>query len=116
MSVIDDFLSKIEPEKRKELERIRRIAKQTVLDAKEVIRYGMPTLTHNGKPFLGFNTHKHHIGIYPYGAEPIAVFQNELMAFQHSSGAIRVPYGKAFPEELLIKIIQYKIRKIDTKG
>ena len=42
MSVIDDYLSKLEPDKRKQLERIRTIPLHVVPDAQEVISYGMP--------------------------------------------------------------------------
>jgi hypothetical protein len=51
MTVIDDYLITVEPSKRKELERIRALAKQTVPGAEEAIVYGMPTLKYQGKPF-----------------------------------------------------------------
>ena len=114
MSVIDDYLKKIEPTKRKQLERIREIAKQVVPDAKEVISYGMPTLQYKGKSFLGFNAHANHIGVYPFGAEEIEVFRDKLSEYKYglSSGAIRVPYDKPFPENLLKEIIKHRIKRI----
>lgn len=114
MTVIDEYLQKIEPEKRKELERIREIAKEVVPNAEEVIGYGMPTLKYKGKAFLGFNVHKNHIGIYPYGGEPIEALKDKLSSYEHSSGAIRVPYDKPFPEDLLKEIIRYRISKISV--
>ena len=66
MTHIDDYLTKVEPSKRQELERIRALAKKIVPGSEEAIVYGMPTLKYQGKPFLGFNAHKQHIGIYPY--------------------------------------------------
>lgn len=116
MSVIDEYLKNIEPSKRKELERIRAIAKQVVPDAEEVISYGMPALKYKGKPFLGFNTHTNHIGIYPYGGEEIEVFKDKLTVFKYgfSSGAIRVPYDKPFPENLLKEIIKHRIKRLDS--
>jgi uncharacterized protein YdhG (YjbR/CyaY superfamily) len=114
MTVIDTYLNKIELSKRKELERIREIAKQVVPNAEEVISYGMPTLTYKGKPFLGFNSHKSHIGIYPYGNEEIEVFKDKLVNLNYgfSSGAIRVPFASPIPDSLLKDIINYRIKRI----
>lgn len=114
MTIIDDYLKKIEPKKRKQLERIKEIAKQVVPDAEEVISYGMPTLQYKGKSFLGFNTHTSHIGIYPYGGEEIEIFNEKLTKLKYgfSSGAIRVPFNKEFPEILLKEIIQHRIKRL----
>ena len=112
MTVIDNYLAKIEPEKRKQLERIREIAKRLVPEAEEVISYGMPTLKYEGTSFLGFNAHRDHIGIYPYGGEEIMVFRDQLAQFGTSKGAIRVPYDKPFPEDLLREIIAHRIARI----
>ncbi|MGA2967778.1 MAG: DUF1801 domain-containing protein [Candidatus Levyibacteriota bacterium] len=116
MTTIDDYLKKIEPTKREQLERIKGIAKQVVPDAQEVISYGMPTLKYKGKSFLGFNAHTNHIGIYPYGGEEIEVFKDKLSEYKYgfSSGAIRVPYDKPFPENLLKEIIKHRIKRITT--
>jgi len=117
MTPIDEYLKKVEPAKKKELERIREIAKKIVPDAEEVISYGLPTLRYKGKSFLGFDAHIHHIGIYPYGGEEIEVFKDILTKHNYgfSSGAIRVPYDHPIPESLLKKIIDYKISRISNQ-
>lgn len=115
MSVIDDYLKPIDSEKKNALERIRYIAKKVVPLATETISYGMPTLQYKGKSFLGFNLHKNHIGLYPYGAEEIAVFKNELKDYGLSSGAIRIAFHQEFPEDLLTKIIHHRIKRIEKK-
>lgn len=116
MSVIDDYLKNIESKKREQLERIRKIAKEVVPDAQEVISYGMPTLKYKGNSFLGFNAHTNHIGIYPYGGEEIEVFKDKLTeyGYEFSSGTIRVPDDKPFPEGLLKKIIKHRVKRIRT--
>lgn len=104
----------VDPKKDKALERIRKIAREVVPEATEVISYGMPTLQYHGKSFLGFQAHKNHIGIYPYGGEEIEVFQHELdrLGYGYSKGAIRVPFDGEFPEELLRDIIHHRITRI----
>lgn len=116
MTVIDDYLQKIEPSRRQQLERIRKIAKETAPGSQEVISYGMPTLQYHGKSFLGFNVHSNHIGIYPYGGEEINVFQKEIteLGYGFSSGAIRVNFDKQIPEDLLKKIIRHRIKRLSV--
>jgi uncharacterized protein YdhG (YjbR/CyaY superfamily) len=112
---IDDYLEKIEPEKRKALERIRVLAKAMVPNAEEVISYGMPTLKYAGKPFLGFDAHANHIGIYPYSGQVIATLKDQLRGYRLSKGAIRVPLDKPMPKTILSKVIKCRLQAIRTK-
>lgn len=114
MTVIDDYFQKIDPDKRAELQRIREIAKKVVPDAEETIGYGMPTLKYKGKAFLGFDVHKNHIGIYPYGGEEIEKLKDKLGDYGYSSGAIRVPFDHPIPESLLKEIITLRIKRINS--
>ncbi len=114
MTVIDDYLTTVEPSKRKELERIRTLAKQSVPDAEEAIVYGMPTLKYRGKPFLGFDAHKHHIGIYPYSGEVVETLKDQLLGYGFSKGAIRVPLDHPISEEMLRQIIELRLKLITS--
>src|ERR1700730_15193956 len=100
MTLIDDYLEKVEASKRRELERIRTLAKQRVAGAEEAISYGMPTLKYQGKPFLGFDAHKNHIGIYPYSGEVVEELKDQLHDYAVSKGAIRVPLDHPLSEAL----------------
>lgn len=115
MSVIDEYLKKFEMPKRKELERIRSIAKKIVPDAEESIGYDMPTLRYKGHSFLGFTIHKEHLGIYPYGGEVIEALKNQLKEYGLSKGTIRVPFDHPISENMLKKIIIYRIKQIEKK-
>jgi uncharacterized protein YdhG (YjbR/CyaY superfamily) len=112
MTGIDDYLATVEPSKRKELERIRTLAKQTVPDAEEAITYNMPTLKYQDKPFLGFDAHKNHIGIYPYSGQVIETLKDQLHDYSFSKGAIRVPLDHPISEELLKQIIYLRLKQI----
>jgi uncharacterized protein YdhG (YjbR/CyaY superfamily) len=112
VSVIDDYLKNVEPAKRRELERIRALAKAAVPDAEEAISYGMPTLKHAGKPFLGFDAHKNHIGIYPYSGRVIETLKADLQGYETTKGAIRIPFDKPIPESTLRKIIDRRLKAI----
>jgi len=115
MSVIDEYLKKIEPPARKELRRIRRLAKQVVPRAEEAISYRIPTLKYRGKPFLGFDARKHHIGVYPFSGHVLPKLKAELREFAQSKGALRVPYDKPISKSLLGKIISHRLRAIKSE-
>ena len=113
MSIIDDYLERVEPSRREELERIRNLAKKRVPDAEETISYGMPTLTYRGTPFLGFDSRKNHIGIYPYSGRVVEALKDKLSDYGLSSGAIRVPLDRPIPESTLKLIIDRRLEQID---
>jgi uncharacterized protein YdhG (YjbR/CyaY superfamily) len=115
MTVIDDYLKTVEPSKRRELKRIRALAKEAVPNAEEAIVYGMPTLKYDGKPFLGFNAHKNHIGIYPYSAGVIDALKEKLQKYELSRGAIRVPLDDPISKGTLRAVITSRLKAIRAK-
>ena len=112
MSLIDDYLLKIEPSKRKELQRIRMLAKEIEPRAEETISYNMPTLKYEGKAFLGFDAHANHIGIYPYSGKVILQLKGELSTYTVSKGAIRVPLDRPISKRLLKLVITCRLKAI----
>lgn len=65
MSVIDDYLRTVPEAQKRELERIRRIVKQVVPEAEEVLSYGMPTFRLEKKYLIHFAAFKKHMSIFP---------------------------------------------------
>ena len=112
MSPIDDYLEQIEPSKRKELQRIRMLAKEIEPSAEETISYNMPTLKYEGKAFLGFDAHANHIGIYPYSGKVIPQLKDELSTYTVSKGAIRVPLDRPISKRLLKLVITCRLKAI----
>jgi uncharacterized protein YdhG (YjbR/CyaY superfamily) len=88
------------------------------MSAEEAIVYSMPTLKFQGKPFLGFDAHKNHIGIYPYSERVIKTLKDELPGYGLSSGAIRVPLDKPISKRVLKQVIDCRLKaiKAQTKG
>ena len=115
MTPIDAYLKKVEPSKRQELERIRALAKTIVPDAEETISYAMPTLKFAGKPFLGFDAHTNHIGIYPFSGRVVSELAEDLQGYACSKGAIRVPLDHPIPQPLLRKIITCRLDAIRSE-
>lgn len=49
---VDEYLSRVDPTFRTELERIRSLVKQVVPSAEETMSYGMPTFKYKNQPLV----------------------------------------------------------------
>ena len=71
-------------------------------EAEERLSWGMPTFW-KGRNIIHFAPAKNHIGLYP-GAEAVAFFAPRLAEYKTSKGAIRLPYDRELPAELLTRL------------
>ncbi len=112
MSVIDDYLSKVDSDKSKALARIRKIGMEMVPDAEDAIAYGMPALKTKGKAFLGFDAHSTHIGVYPMSGSIVEQMKDKLTMYETAKGSIKVPLDKPIPENILKELITLRLEEI----
>ncbi len=111
MSVIDNYLKKISSPQKDELERIRRIVKQTIPEADEVISYGMPGFKYHNKYLVGFAAFKDHLSLFPT-AGPVEALQDNLKAYKLSKGTIQFTINNPIPESLIKEILHNRIESI----
>src|SRR5579863_6078128 len=105
MSVIDDYLDKVNDPEKAELKKIRSIVKKIVPEAQEVITYGMPGYNYKGKYLLAFCVFKDHLGLFPTSG-PIESLKDKLTDFKTSKGGIQFTPFKPLPESLVKDIIR----------
>lgn len=110
---IDEYLSKVEPKRRAELERIRALVKQLVPEAEETMSYGMPTLTYQKRPLVFFTAAKHHMSFFP---SPWAIeeLKDKLQDYKTTSHAIQFTVEKPLPEALIKELVLTHVRHIDA--
>ncbi len=111
MSVIDEYLTNLNPVQKAGLERIRAIAKRIVPDAEEVIAYRMPVLKYKGAYLIGFAAFKDHLSIFP-GEEPIRILEKKLNDFKLSKGTIQFTPDNPVPEPIIREIIAVSLDRI----
>ncbi|MDP4224431.1 MAG: DUF1801 domain-containing protein [Bacteroidota bacterium] len=107
MNMVDDYIANFPEETRRILNKIREIIKKEAPDAVETIRYDMPTFVLNGN-LIHFAAFKKHIGIYP-SPRGDAAFQEEIKPFRGAKSTIRLPLDKPLPEELISKLVKFRI-------
>lgn len=84
------------------LNRVRDTIREVLPKAQERISWRMPTFWHTHN-IIHFAAYKNHIGLYP-GDKAIEHFQDRLMAYKTSKGAVQFPYDKPIPLELIGEI------------
>jgi uncharacterized protein YdhG (YjbR/CyaY superfamily) len=115
---IDEYIAGFPDEVQEILEKIRMTIRKAAPDAKEAIKYRMPTFTLNGN-LVHFAAFKKHIGFYP-APRGIEAFKDELSAYEGAKGSVRFPLGKPIPYDLIGRIVKLRVRnqleRAETKG
>jgi len=95
------------------LSKVRETIRAVAPDASEKISYRMPTFW-QGENLIHFAAFKNHLGVYPgdLGRLP---FAEKLAEYRHSRGAIRFPYDRPIPYDLIAEIAAYRVGQAEAK-
>lgn len=106
---IDQYISTFPPNVQTLLQQIRQTIHETAPQAKEAIKYGIPTFVLNGN-LVHFGGYKKHIGFYP---APIGIeaFKEECMMYETGKGTLQFPLDRPLPLELIGRIMKFKVEK-----
>lgn len=113
-TTIDEYIKTFPVDVQKRLEKFRQIIHETAPEAVETISYAMPTFKLNGKNLIHFAAFAKHIGLYPL-PHVIEFFRDNLTEYKHAKGSIQFPLNQPVPEDLLRKIVLFRIDDIDKK-
>ena len=105
---VNKYIANLPLQQQIALERVRQIIKNTVPEAVEFISYKMPAYHCHGM-IGGFAAFKNHCSFFPWNAKTIEDFSTELKDFKTSAGTIQFTPEKPIPDELLQKILRYRL-------
>ena len=106
---IDQYIAGFPPAVRGKLTKIRAAIRKAAPQAKEAIKYQMPTFTQHGN-LVHFAAYQHHIGFYP-APRAIEQFKEELSAYEGSKGTVRFPLDKPVPVGLIGRIVKFRVQQ-----
>ena len=106
---IDEYIATFPTDIQEILEQVRATVKKAAPEAKEAIKYAMPTFILNGN-LVHFAAFKNHIGLYPTPGG-IEAFQKELSVYKTAKGSIQFPLQQPMPLDLITKIVQYRVKE-----
>lgn len=111
---VEDYIAGFPPDVRECLGKIRQTIQKAAPDAKEAIKYQIPTFILEGN-LISFAAYKSHIGIYPTpkGDEE---FQKELATYKSEKYTAKFPHDKPLPLELIRDIVKFRLEEHLEKG
>jgi uncharacterized protein YdhG (YjbR/CyaY superfamily) len=111
---IDDYIAAFPEHVQVLLQQMRATIRAAAPEAKEAIKYGMPTFVLHGNLvyFAGF---KNHIGFYatPNGNE---AFASQLADYKQWKGSIQFPLSKPLPLDLVTRMTQFRKAENEQKA
>lgn len=110
---IDEYLGKVDPQRRTELERIRALVKQLVPSAEETISYGMPTLKYKKRALVYFTASKKHMSFMP-SSWAIEEFKDKLKDYKTTEHSIQFTLEHPLPDALIKALVLNHVRDIDA--
>ena len=106
---INQYIAAFPPAVRAKLRTIRGAIRKAAPQAKEAIKYQMPTFTQHGN-LVHFAAFKNHIGFYP-APRAIEEFKKELAVYEGSKGTVRFPLDKPLPLGLIGRMVKFRVKK-----
>ena len=111
---IDAYIAGFPPEVQERLAAIRAVVRDVAPEAREAIKYGLPTFVLHGN-LVHFGAFKHHIGFYPTPSG-LEQFKAELTQFKSSTGAVQFPLDQPLPLDLIRRITAFRVQENTSKG
>jgi uncharacterized protein YdhG (YjbR/CyaY superfamily) len=106
---IDEYIAGFPDDIQEILQEIRLTIRQAAPEAKEAIKYRMPTFVLNGN-LVHFAAFKNHIGFYPTPTG-IGAFQDELSLYKGGKGSVQFPLDQPIPYDLIRRIVEFRVRE-----
>jgi uncharacterized protein YdhG (YjbR/CyaY superfamily) len=113
---IDDYLGGFTGQDRKLLEQLRALAHEAAPKATEAIKWGYPAWVHpSGTILFMVSGHAKHANI-TFTPSTREAFDADLADFSTGKGSIKLPYGQPVPDDLLRRMITFRVREHEDDG
>lgn len=107
--MIDEYIYSFDIETQEKLKHLIKIIKEEAPEAKACIKYKMPAFILQGN-LVYFAAYKKHIGFYSISNTP-EIFKFEFEPYKVGKGSVQFPLNRPLPEELIRKIVRYRVNE-----
>lgn len=111
---IDEYIASFPKAIQQLLQQVRNTIQKAAPDAKEAIKYAMPTFTLNGN-LVHFAAFTNHIGFYP-APTGMDAFKKELSVYKTGKGSVQFPLDQPMPLALITKIVKLRVKEDEEKA
>ena len=105
---IDDYLADLPDDKRRALERLRKLIRAAAPDASEAISYGRPAFRLDGRYFVGFGATRNQCSFFS-GRAPIDAHAPELAPYRTWKGTINFRADQPLPADLVTQLVVERV-------
>ncbi len=95
------------------LKQLREAIYETIPNATETIRYGMPAVMLDGRYVVHYAGWKHHIGLYPIPLMA-AELEPDVAPYRSTKDTMRLPHNKPIPTELVQRVLAELVGRRST--
>ena len=113
---VDDYIASHPESAQPILQRVRSTIRRAVPRAEEVISYQIPAYRLPAGVVIYFAGWKQHYSLYPATGRLIAVFKDELAAYEVSKGTIRFPLSQRVPATLIARIARFRAKEASERA
>ena len=110
---IDEYIAGFPPAVQESLRRIRAIVREAAPDAKETLKYRMPTFVLH-ENLVHFAAFQNHIGFYPTPSA-IEAFRRELASYESAKGSVQFPLNRPVPLDLIKRMVRFRVEAFRRK-
>lgn len=111
---VNDYLAMLPKDKRDTLEKLRQTIKTALPKGQEVITYGVPGFTYQGRPIISYKASKNHCSFFVMSNQTLKGFKKEIDKYDTDTGTIRFPVGGKLPAGLVKKLVKARMAETDA--
>lgn len=93
---------------------LRDVVLATEPDAEEGASYGMLAWRLDGKPLLGVNEAKAHLGIYPFSPSAVEAVRDRLDGYKVTKGGVQCAVERPVPDDVVVSLVE--LRRAEIRG
>ena len=108
-TTIDAYIADCPKDVREKLELIRATIQKAAPEAREAIKYAIPTFVLHGN-LVHFAAFKNHIGFYP-APTGMEAFKEALSVYKTGKGSVQFPLDQPMPLDLITRIVEFRVRQ-----
>ena len=113
---VDEYIEGFAGPARETLEQLRALAHEAVPQASEAIKWGCPAWVHpSGTILFMVSGHARHAGV-AFTPSTREAFDVDLADFATGKGTVKLPYAQPVPNDLLRRMIAFRVREHEADG
>lgn len=110
----DSYLQAFEGDRLLTLTTLRALIHQTVPEAEECLSYGIAAFRLKGKHMVGYGGTKQYVSLYLMSSGTLEKFEPALEEYDHTKGTLRFRPGQPLPEDLIVRLIQARLKELES--